>query len=178
MRPASYRPGVTQDMSPPPASGGTGGRAETERRARLLPWIAAERAVRGVALLVVGCLLLANRHADWGGVARWISVHLGLNPAGRLVSHAIDRAHRLTVRQVTVLGFLSLGYGILELVEGVGLWMRKRWAEYLTIVATALLIPLEVYELAHHATLLKVGGLVVNVLIVAYLVRVLRRHED
>ena len=66
---------------------------------------------------------------------------------------------------------------MLELVEGVGLWMRKRWAEYLTIVATSLLIPLEVYELAHHATLLKAGGLVVNVLIVAYLVRVLRRHE-
>ncbi len=151
---------------------------DVDRRARLLPWIAAERTARGLALLVVGTLLLANRHADWGGVTRWISVHLGLNPAGRLVSQAIDRAHRLTVRQVTVLGVISLGYGALELVEGVGLWRRRRWAEYLTVAATALLIPLEVYELAHHATLLKVGGLVVNLLIVAYLVRVLRRHES
>ena len=150
---------------------------DTDRRARLLPWIAAERAARGLALLVVGTLLLANRHADSGGVTRRISVHLGLNPAGRLVSHAIDRAHRLTVRQVTVLGVLSLGYGVLELVEGIGLWQRRRWAEHLTVIATALLIPLEVYELAHHATLLKAGGLVVNLLIVAYLVRVLRRHE-
>ena len=134
--------------------------------------------MRGLALLAVGVLLLANRHADWGGVARWISVHLGLNPAGRLVSHAIDRAHRLSVRQVTVLGLISLGYGALELVEGVGLWRRLRWAEYLTVVATAIFIPLEVYELAHHATLLKVGGLVVNILIVVYLIRVLRRHES
>lgn len=149
-----------------------------DRRARLLPWIAAERAARGVLLLVAGAVLLADRHADWGGIAKWISVHLGLNPTGRLVSHAIDRAHRLTVRQVTVLGLLALGYGVLELVEGVGLWLRRRWAEYLTIVATALLIPLEIWELTHHATPLKAGGLVVNVLIVAYLVRVLRRRES
>lgn len=162
--------------APPPTTVPGAGGAE-DGRARLLPWIAAERAVRGLLLLVVGVLLLANRHADWGGVAKWISVHLGLNPTGRLVSHAIDRAHRLSVRQITVLGLLSLGYGVLELVEGVGLWMRKRWAEYLTVAATALLIPLEIYELSHHATLLKAGGLVVNVLIVAYLVKVLRRHE-
>ena len=63
-------------------------------------------------------------------------------------------------------------------MEGVGLWQRRRWAEYLTVVATSLLVPLEVYELVHHATLLKVGGLVVNLLIVAYLIHVLRRREE
>ncbi len=104
-------------------------------------------------------------------------MHAGLNPTGRLVSHAIERVHRLSVRQLVAIGLVSVGYGVLELVEGIGLWRRRRWAEYLTVVATSLFIPLEIYELTHHATIWKTGGLVVNVLIVVYIVRVLRRHQ-
>jgi len=146
-------------------------------RARLLPWIAAERVVRGVGLLVLSGVVLTHLRSDWGGIARWLAVRLGLNPTGRVVSHAIDSAHRLSVRQLTVIGISALAYGVLEVVEGVGLWKRQRWAEYLTVIATSLLIPLELYELAHHATLLKLGGLIANIVIVAYLIRVLRRHE-
>jgi uncharacterized membrane protein (DUF2068 family) len=130
-----------------------------------------------VVLVVIGAVVLGRLHADWGGAVRWLSVHAGINPTGRLVSHTIERAHHLTVRQLTVIGVVSIAYGALELVEGVGLWRRRRWAEYLTVVATSLLVPLEIYELAHHATLLKVGGLVVNLAIVAYLIHVLRRRE-
>jgi uncharacterized membrane protein (DUF2068 family) len=163
----------TAGTAPPPETpAGEGG-----RRARLLPWIAAERAARGVVLLIIGAVVLARLHADWGGAVRWLWVHVGLNPTGRLVSRTIDRAHRLTVHQLVVIGVASIAYGVLELVEGVGLWKRRRWAEYLTIIATSLLVPLEIYELAHHATLLKVGGLIVNLAIVAYLVHVLRRRE-
>ncbi len=69
----------------------------------------------------------------------------------------------------------ALAYGVLELVEGVGLFYRRRWAEWLTVVATSLLIPLELYELVRHASVLKAGGIAVNVLVVAYLVRVVYR---
>jgi uncharacterized membrane protein (DUF2068 family) len=62
-----------------------------------------------------------------------------------------------------------VGYALLEGTEGIGLAMRRRWAEYLTVVATALLIPYEVYELGHHATLFKLGALLLNVAVVAYL---------
>jgi hypothetical protein len=51
------------------------------------------------------------------------------------------------------------------------------WAEYLTVIATSLLIPLELYELVHHPAALKAGGLVANLAIVAYLVHVLRRRK-
>jgi len=58
--------------------------------------------------------------------------------------------------------------------EGVALWLRKRWAEWLTVIATSLLVPLELYELVRRATALKTVGLTVNILIVFYLVRVVR----
>jgi len=65
-------------------------------------------------------------------------------------------------------------YATLYTVEGVGLWLRKRWAEYLTTIATASLIPFELWELTQGATPIKIGALLVNVAIVAYLVYVLR----
>ena len=70
----------------------------------------------------------------------------------------------------------ALAYGTLELVEGVGLFYRQRWAEWLTVVATSLLIPLELYELVSKPSLLKAGGIVVNVAIVGYLAWMLRRR--
>jgi uncharacterized membrane protein (DUF2068 family) len=76
---------------------------------------------------------------------------------------------------VKLFGAGALAYGVLELVEGVGLFYRRRWAEWLTVVATTLLIPLELYEVVRSPSLLKAGGIAVNVVVVAYLVRVVRR---
>jgi hypothetical protein len=60
-------------------------------------------------------------------------------------------------------------------VEDGGLFLRKRWAEWLSVVATTRLIPLELYELVRKPSALKGAGLIVNILIVLYLVRVVRR---
>ena len=68
-----------------------------------------------------------------------------------------------------ITGVAALGYGGLELVEGVGLWRDKLWAEFLTVIATALLLPLELYELVHKPSMLKAAGIAVNVAIVVYL---------
>lgn len=64
---------------------------------------------------------------------------------------------------------VALAYAALESCEMVGLWLAKRWAEYLTFVATILLIPIECYELASRVTALKIVVLVINVAIAAYL---------
>jgi uncharacterized membrane protein (DUF2068 family) len=66
-------------------------------------------------------------------------------------------------------------YAALLLTEGTGLLLRKRWAEYFTIITTAGLIPLEVYEISRHLTAAKVVVLLINVAIVLYLVARVRR---
>ena len=70
------------------------------------------------------------------------------------------------------------GSGSLFTVEGVGLWKGKRWAEYLTVIATSALIPFEVYELARRLTMVRVSALVVNVAAVIYLVYRLRHPRQ
>jgi uncharacterized membrane protein (DUF2068 family) len=69
----------------------------------------------------------------------------------------------------TTLGLVLIGYALVEGAEGVGLAMRRRWAEYLIVFATGILIPYEVWEVVHKVTLFRVGGLALNVAIVAYL---------
>ena len=71
---------------------------------------------------------------------------------------------------VWVLALIALAYAALEAVESVFLWRGKRWAEYLTVVATAAFLPLEVYEIVEKVSALKVGALLVNLAIVAYLI--------
>ena len=72
-------------------------------------------------------------------------------------------------------GFAALGYGLLELVEGVGLWLDQVRAEYVTVIATSLLLP-QLYELARKPSLLKAAGIAVNIAIVAYLAGMFRRR--
>lgn len=67
------------------------------------------------------------------------------------------------------LGFIVGAYAVLEGVEAVGLWLRRRWAEYLTFVATTILLVPEVYELTTRVTVFKIVALVINLLIVCYL---------
>ena len=54
-------------------------------------------------------------------------------------------------------------------VEGIGLWLQRRWAEWLTVVITASLIPLELWELIHKPTVGASLVLIANCLIVGYL---------
>ena len=70
---------------------------------------------------------------------------------------------------VTLLAIGAIVYALLEGTEGVGLAMRRRWAEYLTVIATGVLIPYEAYEVVHHVTLFKVGALLLNLAVVGYL---------
>jgi uncharacterized membrane protein (DUF2068 family) len=132
--------------------------------------------VRGLLLVGAGVYLIGHAGANFGSIANHVARSVELDPRRPFVRHLIARLGALRRHEVRVFGVGALGYGVLELVEGVGLWLEQRWAEWLTVVATSLLIPLEVYELARRPTVLKAIGIAVNVLIVIYLIRVVRRR--
>jgi len=68
-------------------------------------------------------------------------------------------------------------YAAVFLVEGTGLLLRKRWAEYLTTIVTASFVPFELYEMAHTPSVLKAAGIALNVAIVVYLIVRLRQKR-
>ena len=73
-----------------------------------------------------------------------------------------------------MLGVVALLYATLFAIEGVGLWRERRWAEYLTVIATASFIPFEIVQLARQVSLARSAALGLNLLVVAYLIYRLR----
>jgi uncharacterized membrane protein (DUF2068 family) len=151
-------------------------RADPPRTRVVLRVIAIERCLRGLLLLAAGVYLLFHLNTDFGRLAERIMRSVDVDPRQHLLHRLVTRLHSLRARELRIAGIAALGYGGLELVEGVGLWLDQLWAEYLTVIATTLLIPFELYELARHPTVWKAGGILINVLIVIYLARALRRR--
>ncbi len=81
----------------------------------------------------------------------------------------LDKLFSLRSGTLVELGIAVLAYALLEGVEAVGLWFTKRWAEYLTFLATAIFLPFEVYEIVNKASALKVIGFIINLAVVVYL---------
>jgi uncharacterized membrane protein (DUF2068 family) len=90
------------------------------------------------------------------------------------VVHELDRLFSLRAGTLHLVGAAVAVYAVLEGVEAVGLWFQKRWAEYLTFIATTAFLPLEVYELTRTVSPLKIIALIVNIAVVVYLLRAKR----
>ncbi|HEX4363979.1 MAG TPA: DUF2127 domain-containing protein [Solirubrobacteraceae bacterium] len=83
--------------------------------------------------------------------------------------HDIEHAFSLRSDTLRLVAAVFLVYALVEGIEAFGLWYQRRWAEYLTLIVTASLLPLEVYELSLRFSPLKVLTLAINLAVVAYL---------
>jgi uncharacterized membrane protein (DUF2068 family) len=132
---------------------------------------------KALLLIAAGIGAIRLLHKDLAGtVMHWVQV-LRVDPDNRFVHGILVKIFSVTPKQLRELSVGTLIYAGLFATEGIGLLLRRRWAEYFTIVTTGALIPLEIYELARHFSVTKIGVTFVNVLIVWYLMaRVRSRH--
>jgi len=138
--------------------------------------IAVFKVVKGVLLLLVGLGLLKLVHAEIATLFSLLIEGLHLNADSRLIHELVLKVDALQPHSVLLAGLVSLGYAGMLLVEGIGLWLEFTWAAYLTVVSTSLLLPFELYEVIEQVSVLRIGVLLLNLAIVAYLVSQLRRH--
>ena len=125
---------------------------------------------KSLLLIVAGIGAIKLLHKDLASTAmHWVQV-LRVDPENRYIHGVLVRIFRVTPKQLRELSVGTFIYAGLFLTEGFGLLLRKHWAEYFTIITTGLFIPLEIYELAKHLTVVKLAVTVINVLIVWYLV--------
>jgi uncharacterized membrane protein (DUF2068 family) len=132
--------------------------------------IALFKLLKGVLLVFVGIgALKLLRHDVAETVFRWVNV-LRVDPDNRFIHRILSRLLSISPNQLRAASVGTFVYAGLLLTEGTGLLLRKRWAEYFTIISTAGLIPLEIYEMTRHLTAAKAVVLLINVAIVAYLI--------
>ena len=161
------------------ARGGRHGVRSRKPRSRngVLKIIAVFKLVKALLLIGVGLGSLKLLNPEVAVAAdRWAStLAWRLGPrAASAVRGGLSNVDSSKLKVIAIVAFLYAG---LFAVEGVGLWMTKRWAEYLTIIATASFVPFEVYELFRHASWQRGATLGINLLVVGYLVWKVRQHD-
>jgi uncharacterized membrane protein (DUF2068 family) len=151
---------------------------KTHHQGRGLLVIGAFKIVKGLALMTVGFGVLHLLHRDLASeIAYWVDL-LRIDPHSHYLHWILEKVANVDPKKLRQFSVGTFFYSGLFLCEGVGLALRKRWAEYLTILSTASLMPVEVFEIYKGISIAKVALLLVNLAIVAYLVRELRRKKS
>jgi uncharacterized membrane protein (DUF2068 family) len=153
-------------------------RGKALRDAFILRVLAAERFIRGVLLIALAYGVyrfngaqdsLEQVFREYLPTLKPLADKLGIDLQStgpvKLIQKALTAQH--STLELVALGVLA--YGALELLEGVGLWLMKRWGEYVAVVGTAVFIPLEVFELVERVTWLRLVAFAFNLFAVAYI---------
>jgi uncharacterized membrane protein (DUF2068 family) len=124
------------------------------------------------SLLLLGVSITAFHlvNKDLGDTIEQWAKELRLAPGNHYVQLAISHALNVSPKKLELVGTVTLIYAGMFGTEGVGLLMGKRWAEYMTVITTAGLLPLEIYEVAKRVNAVKIITLLINVAAVVYLV--------
>jgi uncharacterized membrane protein (DUF2068 family) len=153
-------------------------RGKALRDTFVLRFLAVDRATRGLLLLALAYgvwrfdgsrnalrQVLSSYLPTLEPLAYKFGVDLEDSGPVRLIQQAFTARHSTLL--LVALGVLA--YGILELVEAYGLWFKRRWGEYVAVVATSLFVPLEIHEVMVKVSWLRVSALVVNLFAIAYI---------
>lgn len=147
-------------------------------RGRGLRVIAAFKLVKALALIAVGVGALNLLHKDVAAIAEhWINL-FQVDPHNHFIDLLLAKLSNVDDRRLKELSIGTFIYAGIFLVEGAGLAMQKRWAEYFTIITTSSLLPIEIYELARRVSVGRCLALAINVAVVAYLIFELRRFPQ
>jgi len=138
--------------------------------------IGAFKLLESVFFFLVGVGVLHLIGKDLEDEALKLAGRLRVDPDGRLVTWVLDHVDNITALRLKQIGIATFFYAGLRIAEGVGLVMEKLWAEYLTVGATTLFLPWELYEIVRRPDWIRIGVLVINLVVLAYLAWSLRRR--
>jgi uncharacterized membrane protein (DUF2068 family) len=153
-------------------------RGRALRDAIILRLLALERFTKGVLVLAAGYGVIRFRgsrdavqrafHEDIP-LLKPFTDKIGWNLQHSTVVETIRRVVEARSDTLLWVAIALIVYGVLQLVEGTGLWLLKRWGEYFALIATSVGLPIEIYELSERLTWFRISTLVINVAAVVYL---------
>src|SRR3989442_1696901 len=139
--------------------------------------VAAFEALKGVIVLVAGFGLAKLIHGDVQQAVEDLVERLHLDPAKKYPRIFLDLAGNLSDGQLWALAALAMVYATLRFAEAYGLWFARRWGEWVAALSGGIYVPVEIYELSRGFSVLKLGALILNAVVVAYMCHLLLRRE-
>jgi uncharacterized membrane protein (DUF2068 family) len=150
-------------------------RGKALRQAFIIRALAVERFFRAVVIAVAAYAVWKFRGAR-GAIQATLDRDLpifraaGFKVDQMTIVHELEKALAAKPSTLALLTLMLAAYALVELVEGVGLWLLKRWGEYFAVVATSVFLPLEIYDLTRGVTMTRVVTFTINIAAVIYLV--------
>ena len=148
------------------------------RLAKTLRTIAVYEAAKGVLVLLTGFGLLAAVHRNVQHIAEQLVAQAHLNAASHFPRIFLDAAANVTDARIWMLAAFAAGYALVRFVMAYGLWIEKRWAEWLVALSAGIYLPFEIYELFKEVTWIVIGAIVANILVIALMVAALHRPRS
>jgi uncharacterized membrane protein (DUF2068 family) len=133
---------------------------------------------KGLLVLLAGFGLLACIHQDIHAAAMRLVSHFHLNPASSYPRIFLDLTERVNDSKLWAMALAAAAYALLRLIEAVGLWFRKKWAEWFAVLTGSIYLPLELFEIMRGVTWPRVTLLAVNLGVVSYLVKELLKQPQ
>ena len=133
---------------------------------------------KGLLVLVVGFELLKFIHKDVHEVALRLVEHFHLNPASHYPRIFLDLTENINDTKLWSMAIAATMYSVVRMIEAIGLWLRKAWAEWFAVLTGGMYIPIEIFEVFHRVTWARITVLVVNLGVVSYLLFVLIRGGE
>ena len=144
-----------------------------QSRNRLLLLIAVYKFLHALFFFAIGIGAHHLLHKNIADQIELFARHLRFNPESRLVIFILRRASLINGRVLERISLVAYCYATLTLVEGIGLYLEKAWGEFLTLAITASFLPWEIFEIFRRLTWIRVGLLTINLLVFAYLLRLI-----
>ena len=162
--------------APAPEARSLPGRWRSEH-ARGLLLIGVFKLAKALLSIALGIGALHLLHRDVSEVALRVTDALRIDPENHMVFVVVQKAGLIGSKQLKHFSIATFCYAGLCLIEGTGLMLQKRWAEYFTVTLTILALPWELFELVRRFTWVRIAVLVVNILVLVYLVWLLGRKR-
>jgi uncharacterized membrane protein (DUF2068 family) len=149
-----------------------------QSHSRGLHVVALFEGTKGLLVLLVGFELLTYIHKDINEAAMHLVKHLHLNPASHYPRIFLDLMEHIDDTKLWSMALAAAMYFVVRMIETVGLWLRKTWAEWFAVLTGGMYIPVEIYEVASKVTWPRITVLVVNLGVVSYLLFVLIKDRE
>jgi uncharacterized membrane protein (DUF2068 family) len=143
----------------------------TRSGSTVLPWIVAFKAAKSTLLTLLGIGLLFSMRHDSVDLVWHLAEAIHLPVTSRVFARALTLAFKATPGKELGLALTAFGYAVLMGTESLGLYLRRPWARWFTIGATASLVPIELYEIIRDVRPLRMAILTLNIAVVLYLWR-------
>jgi uncharacterized membrane protein (DUF2068 family) len=132
---------------------------------------------KSIFFFCIGVGAIHLLHKDLGDEVLRLATRFNFDPESRVVSLLMEKVDLIDAHRLREIGFATFAYSALALTEGIGLLREKEWAEYLTLILTISFLPWELFELVRRPDWFRLGLLLINLAVLAYLVWLLQRKK-